>query len=115
MLHDPYASKRHLRFYTVVYENDEPDEVETLVYAEDLSRNGTYWHGSLIGRGSGGFLLSGGDVLKLTRNTQLVFTTLPGHQKKANFDQIQECEMAVGSMAPLRDDANRVSGSERNT
>ncbi|KAK5052160.1 hypothetical protein LTR84_002964 [Exophiala bonariae] len=106
VLRDPYASRRHLRIYTVVYENDEPNECETLVYAEDLSRNGTYWDGSLIGRGSGGFLLSDGNVLTLTSNTQFTFTALPSPQKNTRFDQIQENEMAVWSLAPLRDDAD---------
>lgn len=79
----------------MVYENDEPNEVDTLVYAEDLSRNGTYWNGGLIGQGNGGYLLSDGDVLKLTRNTYLIFTGTPDSQGKSAFDLTQECEMAV--------------------
>ncbi|KEF60574.1 CAMK protein kinase [Exophiala aquamarina CBS 119918] len=94
VLHDPHVSKRHLRLYTVVYENDEPNEVDTLVYAEDLSRNGTYWNGSLIGQGNGEYLLSDGDVLKLSRNTYLVFTGTSGSHDKSAFDLTQECEMA---------------------
>ena len=74
MLNDPYTSKRHLRIYTVVYENDEPGEVDTLVYAEDLSQNGTYWNGSFIGKGNGGFLLSDQDILRLSRRTYIVFS-----------------------------------------
>ena len=82
----------------MIYENDEPNDVDTLVYAEDLSRNGTYWNGSLIGQGNGGYLLSDGDVLKLTRNNYLVFTGNPDSPDKSAFDLTQECEMAVCSV-----------------
>lgn len=115
VLRDPYASRRHLRIYTVIYENDEPNECETLVYAEDLSRNGTYWDKSLIGRGSGGFLLSDGDVLRLSSNTLFTFTALPSPRKKTRFDQVQETEMAVRSIVSYKDNANSVSNFIRNT
>ena len=96
VLGDPYASKRHVRIYSVVYENDEPTEVDTLVYAEDLSQNGTYWNGSFIGKGNGGFLLSDQDVLRLSRRTYFTFSPAPSGQKKPeSFDYIQETEMAV--------------------
>ncbi|OCT50699.1 protein-serine/threonine kinase [Cladophialophora carrionii] len=94
VLNDPYISKRHLRIYTVVYEDDEPSEVEDLVYAEDLSLNGTYWNGSFIGKGNGGFLLSDGDTLRLSRRTYLVFTAMPSGRTPETFDYIQETEMA---------------------
>jgi hypothetical protein len=81
-----------------VYENDEPNDVDALVYVEDLSQNGTYWKGCFIGKGSGGFLLSDGDVLRLSRQTYLVFQSVP--QPKPNppgevFDYVQEVEMDV--------------------
>ncbi|ETI23516.1 hypothetical protein G647_05318 [Cladophialophora carrionii CBS 160.54] len=94
VLNDPYVSKRHLRIYTVVYEDDEPSEVENLVYAEDLSLNGTYWNGSFIGKGNGGFLLSDGDTLRLSRRTYLIFTAMPSCRTPETFDYIQETEMA---------------------
>ncbi|KIW97292.1 uncharacterized protein Z519_02684 [Cladophialophora bantiana CBS 173.52] len=94
VLDDPYISKRHLRIYTVVYENDEPCEIDTLVYAEDLSQNGTYWNGSLIGKGNGGFLLSDKDVLRLSGQTLLIFTAVPEHAINEAFDYTQETEMA---------------------
>jgi protein-serine/threonine kinase len=95
VLDDPYLSKRHLRIYTVVYEDDEPSEVENLVYAEDLSLNGTFWNGSFIGKGNGGFLLSDQDTLKLSGRTYLVFTATPSTRTPDTFDYIQETEMAV--------------------
>ncbi|OAG38317.1 hypothetical protein AYO21_07437 [Fonsecaea monophora] len=94
VLNDPYISKRHLRVYTVVYENDGPCEIDTLVYAEDLSQNGTYWNGSLIGKGNGGFLLSDNDVLRLSRQTYLIFSATSSGAAKENFDHTQEAEMA---------------------
>ncbi|KAI1612223.1 kinase-like domain-containing protein [Exophiala viscosa] len=94
VIDDPYVSKRHLRLYTVVYENDEPDEVQTLVYAEDLSQNGSYWNGGLIGNGNGGYLISDGDVLRLSRQTFLVFEHKTNGTPEAHFDFAQEWEMA---------------------
>ncbi|OAL22538.1 hypothetical protein AYO22_07096 [Fonsecaea multimorphosa] len=94
VLNDPYVSKRHVRIYTVVYENDEPCEIATLVYAEDLSQNGTFWNGSLIGKGNGGFLLSDTDVLRLSRRTYLIFAATVGGTTGEAFDHTQELEMA---------------------
>ena len=79
----------------MVYENDEPSEVGTLVYVEDLSQNGSYWNGSFIGKGNGGFLLSDEDVLRLSRRTYLVFTSISSRRATDAFDYLQETEMAV--------------------
>ncbi|KIV91597.1 hypothetical protein PV10_06116 [Exophiala mesophila] len=94
VLDDPHISKRHVRIYTVVYENEEPNDVDTLVYAEDLSHNGTFWNGSLIGKGNGGFLLSNGDVLRLSQRTFLCFTSLSDTSTSSPFNLTQENEMA---------------------
>jgi pSer/pThr/pTyr-binding forkhead associated (FHA) protein len=101
---DPCVSAKHLRIYTVVYDSNDASEVDTLVYAEDLSRNGTYWNGSLIGRGNGGFLLSTDDVLKLSSSVTLKFKS---NRKEttdtACFDEVQEREMQVRDQhGPLR-------------
>lgn len=101
VLPDPYVSKRHLRVYTVVYANDEPNEIDVLVYAEDLSHNGTFWNGSLIGKGNGGFLLCHGDILRLSRNTNLSFVALTESPRASPFDLTQEREMAVGTHLSL--------------
>lgn len=79
----------------MVYENDEPNEIDTLVYAEDLSQNGTYWNGSFIGKGNGGFLLTDEDVLRLSRHTYFVFTATSPSQNVRIFDHTQETEMKV--------------------
>ena len=54
-----------MRIYCVLFEQEDVSDIPPLVYAEDLSSNGTYWNGSLIGRGNGGVLLSDGDVLRI--------------------------------------------------
>lgn len=97
IIEDPYISKRHIRVYTVVYENDDLDGTESLVYVEDLSQNGTYWNGSTIGRGNGGYLLSDGDVLRLSRLTTFTFHTVANSSFNPNFDFTREREMEVRS------------------
>lgn len=63
---DPTVSNQHLRIYCILFEQEDASEIPPLVYAEDLSSNGTYWNGSLISRGNGGVLLSDGDVLRIS-------------------------------------------------
>jgi hypothetical protein len=91
---DPYISNKHLRIYTILYDGDDPSDVAPLVYAEDLSRNGTYWNGSLIGKGNGGFLLSEGDTLRLSSLTLLRFESVAIADEEC-FDLTQENEMEV--------------------
>ncbi|EXJ83861.1 CAMK protein kinase [Capronia coronata CBS 617.96] len=93
VLNDPRVSKRHVSIYTVVYEKDEPNGVDTLVYAEDLSQNGTYLNGDFIGKGNGGFLLSDGNILRLSRWTSLIFHVVNKNESMDTFDVIQEKEM----------------------
>lgn len=96
-------SAKHIRLYTVVYDKSAATEVGTLVYAEDLSRNGTYWNRSLIGRGNGGFLLSTDDVLKLSGSVSLRFkpAEIP-ITEDSHFDNVQEMEMEVCIFVRLR-------------
>lgn len=92
---NPHVSARHLRIYTITYDNDDPNDVDTLVYAEDLSRNGTFWHGALIGKGRGGFLLSEDDLLKLSGDVRLRFKLRQPRKEHSHFDDTQENEMKV--------------------
>ena len=101
--------------YTIVYDTDALDDVPPLTYAEDLSRNGTYWNGVLIGKGNGGFLLSDGDVLRLSSKTTLTF-----HRSlfKSNVDivdrlQLGEMEASFSPRSPELTD--RISYSIENT
>jgi hypothetical protein len=98
IINDPAISKKHLRIYSVVYDEDTENDVETLVFADDLSSNGTYWNGSLIRKGGGGVLLSEGDRLKLAPNVYLYFH-IPGEAADVqHFDVEQESEMKVSEM-----------------
>lgn len=95
VIDDPHVSRKHLRIYTIVYDSEDPSEVDALIYAEDLSSHGTYWNGSLIGRGNGGFLLSDGDVLKLAPNVSFQYQSLTADDGSEAFDIVQEHEMQV--------------------
>ncbi|RMZ86075.1 hypothetical protein DV737_g165, partial [Chaetothyriales sp. CBS 132003] len=86
-------SRKHLRVYSVVYDADDPCEVDLLVYAQDLSQNGTFWNGSFIGKGNGGVLLSQDDTLKLAPNVFLSFQSNRGLDTTNHFDLVQEKEM----------------------
>ncbi len=91
-----------MRIYSVVYDNEDLHVVDALVYAEDLSTNGTYWNGSLIGRGCGGFLLSHDDQLKLGHDIILRFEAPDSTVNSEHFDSVQETEMLVGLAQPRK-------------
>lgn len=96
VLDDPVTSNKHLRVYSVVYNGENPSDVAPLVYAEDLSRNGTFWNGSLIGKGNGGFLLSDKDTLRVSARIIFVYRTIAPREEDNLFDLTQEYEMKVG-------------------
>lgn len=96
VLDDPVISNKHLRVYSVVYNGEKPNDVAPLVYAEDLSRNGTFWNGSLIGKGNGGFLLSDKDTLRVSARILFVYHTIVPREEDNLFDLTQEHEMKVG-------------------
>lgn len=76
-------SNRHLRIYSVIYDQT----IEPFVYAENLSRNGSRWLSKKLanwksypmGNGSP-FLLSNGDRLQLCNGTLLTFHATPFRQ-----------------------------------
>lgn len=88
-------SLQHLRIYVVTPSDSRPD-IEPLVCAEDISRNGVYWNGALIGNKSDAFLLSDGDRLRLTSKTTVRFVS-KGTNDKQHFSIAQETEMRVCS------------------
>jgi len=100
VLDDPIISNKHLRIYSVVYDSDKPNDVTPLVYAEDLSRNGTFWNGSLIGKGNGGFLLSDNDTLRLSTTTLFVCRMIVRRGEDKLFDLTQEQELKVSCSPP---------------
>ena len=86
-------SHKQLRIYVILFEDDDAD-VEPLVYAEDISRNGCHWNQSLMGKKNNAFLLSDGDRLRLTAKTSLVFQA-QSISERDDFDVVQEQEMRV--------------------
>lgn len=65
-----------------------------MVYAEDVSTNGSYWNGSFMGRRKGGFLLSDNDTIRLNQQHSLVFKSRTQEREHVRFDLIQEKEMS---------------------
>ena len=102
VLDDPVTSNKHLRIYSVFYDNDNPDDFSPLVYAEDLSRNGTFWNSSLIGKGNGGFLLSDRDTLRVSARILFVYRMIHPRERDESFDLVQEHEMKVGILPDAR-------------
>lgn len=94
VVEDPVVSNKHVRIYTIIFDHENPEEVAPLVYAQDLSRNGTCWNGSFIGKGTGGVLLSDGDVLRLSPRFYLQFRCETKNQGDP-FDRVQRNEMKV--------------------
>ena len=95
VVHDPTVSGKHIRIYTILVDQEESSEIAPLVYAEDLSRYGTYWNGLLMGKGKGGFLLSDGDVLQITKHLELVFRSCLRDEPEGAFNELLEEEMDV--------------------
>ena len=95
---DPTISRRHLKIYSIVYDEDEKTEIQPLVYAENLSPSGMYWNGNYVSKGQGGILLSKNDELKLSPSLTLTFST------GSDPDDIGECswpETVVRCNSPL--------------
>ncbi|KAI9729989.1 MAG: hypothetical protein M1834_006187 [Cirrosporium novae-zelandiae] len=91
VLNDPVISNKHVRIYSILFERNNVTEIAPLIYAEDLSRNGTYWNNSLIGKGTGGVLLSDGDLLRVSPRITLKFCT-ELESPKEHWDPVQEQE-----------------------
>ena len=97
IVNDPRISNRHAKIYSIVFDQSQKDGIRPLVYAEDLSSNGTYWNGLFIGRGHGAVLLSDGDELRLSPKNILVFRTTVKGDDVEEVSTIQTKEMAVRS------------------
>ncbi|PLB53663.1 Pkinase-domain-containing protein [Aspergillus steynii IBT 23096] len=90
-LEDRYVSRRQLRIYTIIFDRDNPQELAPLVYAQDLSRNGTLWNGYFMGKGNGSYLLSDGDILHLRPGTSLRYTCRD-NRNQDRLDTLQSME-----------------------
>lgn len=99
---DPYVSNTHIRIYTIIFDQDVSYDVAPLVYAEDLSRNGTLLNGHLMGIGNGGFLLRQDDVLSITRDISIRFNSATCVSDRC-FSDIQMNEIQVSLYIGLSD------------
>jgi hypothetical protein len=91
----PSVSARHFRIYSVLYDDTDYTEVDTLVYGENVSQYGTYWNNLFIGHKQGSFLLSNDDELKLGPKVRLRLKTHSRSLEASQFDPIQERELQV--------------------
>ncbi|OXV12153.1 hypothetical protein Egran_00084 [Elaphomyces granulatus] len=94
VVEDPVISNRHIRIYTIIYDQENLQEIAPLVYAQDISRNGTCWNGCRIVRGKGGVLLSRGDILQLSPSFYLQFQCNTSETIRP-FDILQKREMQL--------------------
>lgn len=94
MFDDECVSNHHLRIYTVIYDLEDPLDVAPLVYAQDISTNGTFWNGQRIDKRNGGaVLLSDGDILRLSSKSFLEFRS--DYQSKRPLNLTQQKETMV--------------------
>ena len=91
---DQTVSCRHLKIYSIIYDQDDLRDVKPLIYAEDLSSNGTYWNEALIGRGNSAVLLNHGDRLRISPRITLKFHALLDYETDG-ADDSQILEMKV--------------------
>ncbi|RDW74325.1 uncharacterized protein DSM5745_06987 [Aspergillus mulundensis] len=96
VVNDPLVSNRHLWIYTVIFDEDNPEEVAPLVYAQDLSMNGTWWNDYRMGDSGSSFLLSDGDILRLAADVYLLYRSFDNSQPIC-FDSCQALEMRAFS------------------
>ena len=75
VFNDLTVSNKHVKIYSISYDQSNCSNIKPLIYAEDLSSNGTYWNGSLVGKTNGAVLLSDGDVLRISPRISLLFRT----------------------------------------
>ena len=99
VLDSPTVSNKHVRVYSIHYDS----EIEPLIYAQDISTNGTFWlhnhpkgwREQLIGPGNQ-VLLSRGDKLRLSHSPGL-YLEFRSHARDllAKHDCVQNIEMRV--------------------
>ena len=102
---DLTISRQHLRVHCILYEQDPIAKVAPLVYATDLSSNGTFLkrrntkytasqeHGILMGKNCT-FLLDDGDELHMSDTVTLIYHAMI-RVKEIEFTKIQERERNI--------------------
>ncbi|KAL4916804.1 kinase-like domain-containing protein [Aspergillus aurantiobrunneus] len=92
VINDPFVSNTHLCIYTVIFDQDNPGDVAPLVYAQDISMNGSLWNEYRMGNGRSSCLLSDGDVLRLSEGVYLRYHSVDYIQANG-FTVLQAIEM----------------------
>ncbi|KAJ5176749.1 uncharacterized protein N7482_002626 [Penicillium canariense] len=91
-IQNPFVSNKHVRIYTILFDQDNPQDIPPLVYAQDLSLNGTLWNNYPMGKMNGSFLLSDGDVLGVAVGIHVRFQSSEITQENG-FSYLQQLEM----------------------
>ena len=92
------VSRIHLKVYSVIFDPDFMDDIGPLVYAEDLSRNGTRVNGSYIGKDTGARLLGNGNCIAFSTDEPILIFKSTLLQKEHIFDELQTRELEVSSI-----------------
>ncbi|KAI8940597.1 hypothetical protein NX059_001871 [Plenodomus lindquistii] len=99
---DITISRKHLRIHCILYEQDPVARIAPLVYATDVSANGTFLekanstcvgsqdHGILMGKNTC-FLLEEGDALRMSDTVTLIYTPKT-RGKEAMLSEVQQRE-----------------------
>lgn len=91
-------SNTHIEIYTIIYDREHPNELAPLVYARNLSMNGTRWNGYSMGHNRDSFLLSDGDVLMLPSGVHIRYNYYDS--RPTGFRTLQRVEMDVSRCCP---------------
>lgn len=87
------VSHLHVRIYTALFDDGDPDDIAPLVYAQNLSSNGTRWNGYRMARQTGVCILSDGDILTLP-SIIMRYNSESGYEGYG-FDPLQSKEMKI--------------------
>lgn len=74
------------------------EEIEPLIYIEDLSSNGTYWNDSFLGRENEAALLCDGDRIRISPRLSYTFEAIRPLEPEP-VDDIQEAEKRVSLLS----------------
>ncbi|KAJ5894524.1 CAMK protein kinase [Penicillium taxi] len=91
-INDVFVSKVHIWIYCIIFDDSKLNEVPPLIFAHDLSRNGTFLNGFKISQD--GVLLSNRDELRIGSHIHLRFTSA-SDDKRDNFTSLQTIEIKV--------------------
>lgn len=96
--YDPAVSNQHVKIFSIAYDQGGDPTFQPLVYAENLSSNGSYWNGQHFSKGQGGVLLSDGDILQLSSHVKLVFRAIGTYDTyKLESNQAEEAAVSAAS------------------